>query len=202
MCAARAATSASRRRPATRVIHEADIAPWPDWLLPLVLKASEPAPRPEPSSYATPAKVTDNRLRGFIDREVRRVRDAPVGARHGARLSAARSIGGVAAEAGLSDTEVEEMLIAARPPEVEEEKERRTIRDGLAYGRAAPIDLNTLPDSAQFRGHRQHRGNGAAPPPQPDDLEPQPDEPEPDEDRRRNGTWTIRRSTPRCPTCS
>ena len=150
------------------VIHEADIAPWPDWLLPLVIKVAEPAPRPDPSSYATPAKVSDNRLRGFIDREVRRVRDAPVGGRHGAQLAAARSIGGVAAEAGLSNTEVEEMLIAARPPEVEEEKERRTIRDGLAYGRAEPIDLNTLPDSAQFRGYQQHRGNGAAPPPQPE----------------------------------
>ena len=101
------------------VIHETDIAPWPDWLLPLVLKVAKPAFVPAPSSYATPAKVTDNRLRGFVDREVRRVRDAPVGARHGARLSAARSIGGVAAEAGLSNTEVEEMLIAARPPEVE-----------------------------------------------------------------------------------
>jgi len=155
-----------------RVIHEAEIAPWPDWLLSIVLKASEPAPRPEPSSYATPAKVTDNRLRGFIDREVRRVRDAPIGGRHGARLAASRSIGGVAAEAGLSDAEAEEMLIAARPPEVEEEKERRTIRDGLAYGRAAPIDLNTLPDSAQFHGHRQHHGNGAAPPPLPDDRKP------------------------------
>ena len=95
-----------------------------------------------------------------------------IGGRHGARLAASRSIGGVAAEAGLSDAEVEEMLIAARPPEIEEEKERRTIRDGLAYGRAAPIDLNTLPDSAQFHGHRQHRGNGTSPPPQPDDREP------------------------------
>ena len=59
------------------------------------------------------------------------------------------------------------MLIAARPPEVEEEKERRTIRDGLAYGRAAPIDLNTLPDSAQFHEYQQHRSNGGAPPPDP-----------------------------------
>ena len=145
------------------VIHDVDIAPWPDWLLPLVRKnARPPPPPPDPASYATPAKVSDNRLRAFIDREVRRVRDAPVGARHGARLSAARSIGGVAAEAGLSDAEAEEMLIAARPPEIEEEKERRTIRDGLAYGRAAPIDLNTLPDSAQFRGPRPQRGNGHA----------------------------------------
>jgi len=56
------------------------------------------------------------------------------------------------------------MLIAARPPEVEEEEERQTIRDGLAYGRALPIDLNTLPDSAQFRGYRQHSGNGGAAP--------------------------------------
>ena len=92
-----------------------------------------------------------------------------MGGRHNARLAAARSIGGVAAEVGLSDTEAEEMLIAARPPEIEEEKERKTIRDGLAYGRAEPIDLNGLPDSAQFREYQQHRGNGVAPPP------PQPD---------------------------
>ena len=78
-----------------------------------------------PEQLRHPGKVSDNRLRGFIDREVRRVRDAPMGGRHNARLAAARSIGGVAAEAGLSDTEVEEMLIAARPPEVEEEKERQ-----------------------------------------------------------------------------
>jgi Family of unknown function (DUF5906) len=160
-----------------RVVHEADIAEWPDWLLPLVLKASEPAPRPELSSYATPAKVSDNRLRGFIDREVRRVRDAPNGGKHNARLAAARSIGGVAAEAGLSDIEVEEMLIAARPPEVEEEKERRTIRAGLAYGRTEPIDLNTLSDSAQFRGYQQSCGNGGTAPLPPGDGTPPPPPP-------------------------
>ena len=146
------------------VIHDAKLADWPDWLLPLVRKAARPPPPPpDPASYATPERITENRLRGFIDREIQRVRDAPVGARHGARLAASRSIGGIAAEAGLSDSEVEEMLIAARPPEIEEEKERRTIRDGIAYGRATPIDLNTLPDSALFRRHRLERGNGAAP---------------------------------------
>ena len=127
------------------------------------------------------------------------MRDAPVGARHGARLSAARSIGGVAAEAGLSDTEVEEMLIAARPPEVEEEKERRTIRDGLAYGRAAPIDLNTLPDSAQFRGlsaaSRQRRGSTS---PEPDarfgGAEPRTDVPDARAGQR--GRQPDRRRTP------
>ena len=187
--------------PGYNVIHEADIAEWPNWLLPLVRKiARPPPPQPDPNSYATPAKVSDNRLRGFIDREVQRVRDAPMGGRHNARLAAARSIGGVAEEAGLSDTEVEEMLIAARPPEVEEKKERRTIRDGLAYGRAEPIDMNMLSDSAQFRGHQQHRGNGAAQP-QPDAQEqPFPDadaEPPPewdtDEPRHRPMTmsWVI-----------
>lgn len=144
------------------VIHESDIADWPDWLLPIVVKVAEPAPRPDPSRYATPAKVSDNRLRGWIDREVRRVRDAPAGGRHDARFVASRSIGGIAAEAGLTDPEAEEILIGARPPEVEELKERRAIRDGLASGRAAPIDLNALPESAQFRGHQQHHGNGAS----------------------------------------
>jgi hypothetical protein len=53
-------------------------------------------------------------------------------------------------------------------------------------GRRVGIDLNTLPDSAQFRGYQPQRGNGAAPTPQPgrggapllpDDPEPQPDQP-------------------------
>jgi hypothetical protein len=168
--------------PGYSVIHEADIAEWPNWLLPLVRKSAKPPPPPpDPNSYATPAKVTENRMRGFIDREVQRVRDAPMGGRHNARFNAARSIGGVAAEAGLSDTEAEEMLIAARPPEVEEMKERRTIHDGLACGRATPIDLNTLPDSALFRGYRQHRRNGAAPPQSGDGPAPEPDDPGPDD---------------------
>ncbi len=133
-----------------RLVHESYLAPWPDWLLPLVLKLAQPATKPEPSSYATPEAITERRYRAFIDREVLRVRDAAKGTRHNTRLNAALSIGGIAEAAGLSDAEAERILINAQPPETEEEAERETIRWGLAKGREKPISLPDRP----WRGGR------------------------------------------------
>ena len=172
------------------VASDADLGDWPDWLLSLVLKVAEPAPTPDPASYATPAAVSEKRHRAFIEREVRRLRDCPDGSRHITRIAAARSIGGIADKAGLSDTEAERILIAARPPQVEEEKERLAIRFGLAEGRKKPINL---PDREQFASRRgqddphsdtMRFADRGSPPPEPI-ADPRPEPPPPEEPQGR-----------------
>ena len=38
------------------VIHDVDIAPWPDWLLPLVRKIAKPTPSPDPGQLCDPGQ--------------------------------------------------------------------------------------------------------------------------------------------------
>lgn len=123
-----------------KAISDAEIADWPDWLLALVRKASEPPPRPEP--YTAPAEISDKRIEAFVRRELDRVAGARDGEKHTKLRDASLQIGGIQHLAHLTDTEATQLLIAALPATVRDwDNARRTIAWGLAEGRKRPIAL-------------------------------------------------------------
>lgn len=123
-----------------RVIHDADLAEWPDWLLDLVL--SRPIePRPV-NGHHHAIEIESRRLDGFTKSIQDRVRNASDGAKHFALRNAALSLGGIAAAAGLSDDEATQLLLQSLPGTVKDWKNAaKTIAWGLAHGRNRPIEL-------------------------------------------------------------
>jgi hypothetical protein len=124
-----------------RVIADAAIAHWPDWLLQpgLVL------PRPMPARSAHNAHheaVPEERLQAIIDRALDRVRRAPDGQKHYTLRNMALLLGGIAVEAGLSDADLTERLLKALPDGVKDgEAARKTAEWGLENGRGNPLDV-------------------------------------------------------------
>lgn len=139
------------------VIHESDIAPWPDWLLQLVLKHLEdkqPQERPEPGP---PVEISEKRLKGYIDTLLNRVARAAEGSKHDTLRNTARLLGGIQHRAGFSDATAVGWLKSALPSTVLDwENVRKTALWGLEDGRGFPFDLEDRP--AYTNGHAKPNG--------------------------------------------
>lgn len=134
--------------PGYTIISDADFDDWPGWLL--VPGLALPAPEVEnqvPRDAYKPAG--ERRIAAFISSLLDNVARAPEGGKHATLLANARTLGGVAAEAGFSDDEAVGWLLAALPSTVTCWKSAsNTARWGLKVGRAKPI---TLEDRAPAR---------------------------------------------------
>jgi hypothetical protein len=132
------------------VIHDAPIAPWPDWLLvPGLAVPPPPLPRPPATSPYTPPAST--RLEGYLRRILDNVSAAADGEKHVRLRNAGLALGGFADELGMSDAEVVGWLLAALPPGVKDWKTaQRTAEWALAAGRTKPLQLEDRPGYAPY----------------------------------------------------
>ena len=121
-------------------------ADWPDWLLQIVLARKIPDDRPDPPPTA-PSELSSARLQKFRDALVRRVRDAPDGAKHATLRNAALSLGGILHMAPMTASDAVNMLVHALPQSVENwEQARRTAEWGVTEGMRHPIELPDRPE--------------------------------------------------------
>jgi hypothetical protein len=100
-----------------------------------------PKPEARPAS-ASGKKVSADRIQALIDRALDRVGNAPELGKHYALRGTARLLGGIAAEAGLSDAYLTDLLLGALPSTVRDwNGARDTAEWGLRIGRERPIDF-------------------------------------------------------------
>lgn len=144
-----------------RIISEAEVAPWPEWLVAIARKRD-----PTPIRLVTrpPEPISSRRLNAYIERLLTHVRGASDGMKHDTLVRQGRALGGVAEAAGLSDEGAIALLINALPASVLDwSSARDTAVWAIGEGRKAPI---VLEDRVHIRA--TSRGDTAAPP-QPDD---------------------------------
>jgi hypothetical protein len=99
-----------------------------------------PRPAPAPAGKRTPASA--KQVDRFIDAVLARVRAAPDGGKHYAIRNAARSLGGIQAQAGFTDAEAVRWLLDALPQTAKDRAAAdKTARWGLDVGRHAEIPL-------------------------------------------------------------
>ena len=127
--------------PGYRIISDAPIAHWPDWLLQpgLVLP---PLPKERPVSQGPRKPVSDDVADAFIDRTLDQMRSAADGSKHFVLRNMAMLLGGIQQQAGFSDTEAVRWLLEALLAGVKDERvAEKTARWGLEVGAANPIEL-------------------------------------------------------------
>jgi hypothetical protein len=130
-----------------RVIHTAELALWPDWLLDLICK-KEPAAVPRPAVVSDPEAITDCRLKGLLGALLDNIAAARDGTKHNTLRNIARTIGGYTHLLEIGDDHLIELMIAALPATAKDlNNARTTARWGLAEGRKQPLDL---PDRLAF----------------------------------------------------
>jgi Bifunctional DNA primase/polymerase, N-terminal len=142
--------------PGYSVVHNAPIANWPDWLLPLVVKQDTPTPRPRPTTTLSTDQLV-RRYRRYIETLLDNIRRAAEGTKHDSLLKNARALGGVRVTAGISEEEALDLLLEALPNTVLDwENARRTALDGLRDGENHPIELEDRPYPAvRTKGNSQ-----------------------------------------------
>jgi hypothetical protein len=115
--------------------------------------------------------VSDARLDGLLRSLRGRLSEAAEGQKHDTLLRIARTIGGYAHLFGLGDDQLVSMMLDALPGTVLDwNSAEKTARDGLAYGRASPLDLEDRP--------LPPRRTNSAPPDDDQAEEPPPADPE------------------------
>lgn len=141
---------------------DADIVPWPAWLLELVLKHLEDdRPIPPPISGAA-VEISEKRLKGYVDTLLKRVASARDGEKHDTLRRTARLLGGIQAQAGFSDSAAIGWLMDKLPRSVENwEGAKKTALWGLEDGRGYPITLEDRP--LYTNGHAKTDANYADP---------------------------------------
>lgn len=125
--------------PGYRVISDAPIAHWPDWLLALVL----PMPKavPERQAYA-PEPISSARLEAIRQRAIERVRNAGDGQKHYMLRNMSLLLGGIQDRAGFSCRDAWQWLKNALPSSVEDwDTAEATVEWGLKEGRARPLPI-------------------------------------------------------------
>lgn len=131
--------------PGYRLIHDADIAEWPDWLLELILKPEPSEPRP---TYHAPTEFSSFRIERLTDSILAKVRQAPDGQKHYQLRNAALLLGGLQHVGGLSDDEATRALLAALPASVQDWKAAEvTARWGLEHGKSRPWQPEDRPQT-------------------------------------------------------
>ena len=119
---------------------EADIAPWPEWLLPLVLPVQRPPERPQ--HHGPRQALPDGWLDRRIEATLQNVRMAGEGQKHHALRNAALALGGYMHVGSYSKAEAVRWLLGALPRTVEDWKlAERTAEWGLDTGAARPIEV-------------------------------------------------------------
>ena len=117
---------------------DADLAPWPDWLLPLVLPVVRERPVPH---YEPRRPLPDGWIERRVDSILANVRSAPEGQKHVELRNAALALGGWLHLGGYSRTEAVAWLLAALPSTVQDWKAaQRTAEWGLDTGAAEPLE--------------------------------------------------------------
>jgi hypothetical protein len=125
------------------VIHDVEPAEWPPWLLDQIIRTNPP---PRPFIPTDPTEISDARLSGLLRSLLARLSNAPEGQKHSTLLAIARTIGGYAHLLDQSDDQLDVLMLGALPSTVRDWKNAgNTARDGLAYGRAAPLELENRP---------------------------------------------------------
>ena len=141
-----------------RVISDAEIADWPDWLLEIIL--ARPAAKDERHASRAPLELSSKRLEGLTRSILSRVSAAPAGGKHFALRNAALSLGGILDISGMTESEAAERLLAALPEGVLDwNGARATALWGLQRGRDRPLELEDRPRT------NGHATNGSEPPP-------------------------------------
>lgn len=141
-----------------RIISDADLVPWPEWLLVPGLALpplKDEAPRPSTAQLPT-MPLSAGRLNAYRDKLLDTVTEAPEGGKHETLRNCARSLGGIAAEAGFTDAAAVEWLLAALPNTVADWRTARaTAAWGLREGRKQPLAMDErTPDVLdQFKDH-------------------------------------------------
>lgn len=129
------------------IVHDAaPIAPWPGWLLKIILEKQAKDKPDRPIDNAPPLAISEKRLSRFVDVVLDRVRGAPEGRKHPTLRGAARSLGGIQELAGFTDESAVRMLLEALPGSVQDwENARKTAFWGLEDGRKHPIEFEDRP---------------------------------------------------------
>ncbi len=126
--------------PGYRIVSDAPIAHWPDWLLTLALP---PPPKPQTHRKAadrTPAPA--EKLETITRRALDRVRAAGEGQKHFLLRNMALLLGGIADQAGFSDADAVRWLLDALPGTVRDWRAAETTAFwGLANGRQRPLQF-------------------------------------------------------------
>lgn len=150
---------------------DADIAPWPEWLLTLVMKHLEQSTAPVPTFDGPKREISEKRFSLYIDKVLGNLRGAGDGAKHATLRATARVLGGVQAQIGFSDGEAVQWLSDAIPKSVTNwENVRKTAMWGLEDGRKYPL---TLEDRPQYtNGHANGHQPPQSPPPKPAHEDP------------------------------
>jgi hypothetical protein len=119
----------------------APIATWPSWLLRPGLALEPPEPS-RPISSAPVEPISDKRAAAYVDSLLRNLGRAKDGEKHYVLLRMGRALGGVAAAAGITDSDAVERLVAALPDTVKDyAAARETAAWALAKGRKSTIRL-------------------------------------------------------------
>jgi hypothetical protein len=141
-------------------------------LVPVPAVSPLPPPPPSPPLDVTLSKAMNSREAQWLANKLKqRIKSAlaklsaATSEKHYALRGAAVTLGGYQEQAGFSDADAEAWLLAALGPSQTPEKDRDTIRSGLAYGRSKPL-LVTLPGwlRRQPETADKVRPNGSCPP--------------------------------------
>lgn len=127
------------RRGRYRAMNQAAIAPLPEWLV----TALTPPPPPDPVELELPAGRASAYVAAALEGEARAVSTASTGQRHDTLLRAAARLGGLVGGGALDQPTAEAVLQTAARGHIGQDgftegEVARTIRDGLAWGRARP----------------------------------------------------------------
>ena len=130
--------------PGYRVISDAEIADWPDWLLEIIL--ARPAAKDERPASRAPLELSSKRLEGLTRSILARVSAAVPGGKHFALRNSALSLGGILDISGMTESEAVERLLEALPDGVKDwNGARATALWGLQRGRDRPLELEDRP---------------------------------------------------------
>ena len=137
--------------PGYSIISDAEVAPWPAWLLELVLRKQEL--KPERPAFAPKQRTEqlDKRYQGYARKLLGSISAAPDGAKHDTLLRMARALGGIIGIAGIGEEDAHAWLLAALPDTVRSWNDAaKTATAGLRHGMASPI--HELPDRPRPNG--------------------------------------------------
>ena len=140
-----------------RIISDAEVAPWPEWLVELARKR-DPAPTRPVTKPTEP--ISSRRLNAYIEKQLTHVRGASDGQKRDTLRRSARAIGGVVEQAGLSDDSAIALLLNALPATVLNwNLARDTAAWAIGEGRKVPIILED-----RLHSKRPRRGGSDLPP--------------------------------------